>query len=592
MLPRYITKRAVAETSSEDDIRPEDVGVLATFTYSNRNYVWQSLDSDHMLIFKDMIALEYMLTGYLTDRDICYQFVDGKDASKVTMDRVWKSLPTNVKKEIFNPLINSYDKAVLEKNENEKLTIQSTYDEEVIKTITEYLDKMTYTVYGDLTLEGFCSEQAIVIIQELLTYTDKKEDELIVPISSVLKTDTNRMSWVRYWCHREEITNKSGKTEIYLSWKDCPQWKFFYDNEYSIINAYQIMLNAYATNIDNNLTKIELTELDRIRIDKKVSDAFRLEMPTDIYAFAFDKTKVDKKTARPRPIPVITIKAMTAIQDNELDDITFMWDYSTDNGETWQKVPNQTDEKPYLSGYFESDGYTPKFKEIHTYLGKSKVTLLDTEEYKQTAFCVIPVPTVDMDNHKYRLTIEGKTTHSITTRKQQSIVTLHLASPDLLGDIDGNKVVNIVDVAKYKLLFRYQKGDINRDGSVNSVDSSLVMMYYAKASTMKDDETIYDVIQQVFSEYKHLNITVDDVLRADMNNNGLVDAVDASIILSTYAGLSTGHTADLYPKEVKVTDRNWIAGLVSVSGKRPDMLTANQADYILRTLKNSKYKLY
>ncbi|MBP3268474.1 MAG: hypothetical protein J6M07_09190, partial [Ruminococcus sp.] len=61
-------------------------------------------------------------------------------------------------------------------------------------------------------------------------------------------------------------------------------------------------------------------------------------------------------------------------------------------------------------------------------------------------------------------------------------------------------------------------GDVNGNGMVDAVDASSVLTYYAKTSTGKDG-----------------GFTETQLKAADMNENGLVDATDASAILTFYA---------------------------------------------------------
>ncbi|MCM1506824.1 MAG: lectin like domain-containing protein [Ruminococcus flavefaciens] len=67
-----------------------------------------------------------------------------------------------------------------------------------------------------------------------------------------------------------------------------------------------------------------------------------------------------------------------------------------------------------------------------------------------------------------------------------------------------------------------KKGDVNDDGFVDAVDSSLVLMHYADLSTNGNG-----------------TIEEDRLLVADYNDDGLVDAVDATAILMYYAEMST-----------------------------------------------------
>ena len=68
----------------------------------------------------------------------------------------------------------------------------------------------------------------------------------------------------------------------------------------------------------------------------------------------------------------------------------------------------------------------------------------------------------------------------------------------------------------------YNLGDVNNDGQVNAVDASSVLAHYAKISTNKE------------SEY-----TEEQKFSADVDHDGLINAVDASLILAYYAYIST-----------------------------------------------------
>ena len=68
----------------------------------------------------------------------------------------------------------------------------------------------------------------------------------------------------------------------------------------------------------------------------------------------------------------------------------------------------------------------------------------------------------------------------------------------------------------------YKLGDVNNDGHINAVDASSVLSYYAMISTNQD------------GGYNDKQKTAGDV-----NHDGQINAVDASCILSYYAYLST-----------------------------------------------------
>lgn len=69
---------------------------------------------------------------------------------------------------------------------------------------------------------------------------------------------------------------------------------------------------------------------------------------------------------------------------------------------------------------------------------------------------------------------------------------------------------------------KYPLGDVNNDGHINAVDASTVLTYYAMISTNKDG-----------------GFDDNQMAAADVNHDGLINAVDASCILSYYAYVST-----------------------------------------------------
>ena len=69
---------------------------------------------------------------------------------------------------------------------------------------------------------------------------------------------------------------------------------------------------------------------------------------------------------------------------------------------------------------------------------------------------------------------------------------------------------------------QYKLGDVNQDGIVDAVDASMTLRYYAKLSANADG-----------------GFTEAQKLAADVNKDGIIDAVDASKILGYYAYLST-----------------------------------------------------
>ncbi|MDE6427256.1 MAG: hypothetical protein K2K89_14130, partial [Ruminococcus sp.] len=71
-------------------------------------------------------------------------------------------------------------------------------------------------------------------------------------------------------------------------------------------------------------------------------------------------------------------------------------------------------------------------------------------------------------------------------------------------------------------------GDVNNDGLVNSVDASLVLTEYALLST----------------ENGTGEFTTEQNTTADLNKDGQINASDATLILMYYAYLSTGNETE------------------------------------------------
>ncbi len=88
---------------------------------------------------------------------------------------------------------------------------------------------------------------------------------------------------------------------------------------------------------------------------------------------------------------------------------------------------------------------------------------------------------------------------------------------------DGFKIMTDLDkdgVFEHEV----QKGDVNCDGFIDSVDAAAVLMAYAKMSAQNagSKQTVYA-----------------DNLLSDFNGDGFIDSVDATLILKQYAELST-----------------------------------------------------
>ena len=91
------------------------------------------------------------------------------------------------------------------------------------------------------------------------------------------------------------------------------------------------------------------------------------------------------------------------------------------------------------------------------------------------------------------------------------------------GSVTVGKVVTTTTTTK-PAEPKYILGDVDGNGAINAVDASIVLQYYANTSIKKDG-----------------GLTKEQVTAADVNKDGKADAVDASIILSYYAYCGTTH---------------------------------------------------
>lgn len=99
-----------------------------------------------------------------------------------------------------------------------------------------------------------------------------------------------------------------------------------------------------------------------------------------------------------------------------------------------------------------------------------------------------------------------------------------------IGDLNPYRIKNT-----YQIQIRSRNGDVNQDGYVDARDASMILSLYSKLTT--NDELTQE--------------EMDKIKRSDVNGDGYVDARDASLVLSFYAGLSTGFSREKGEKSIK-----------------------------------------
>ena len=120
-----------------------------------------------------------------------------------------------------------------------------------------------------------------------------------------------------------------------------------------------------------------------------------------------------------------------------------------------------------------------------------------------TGEAIISVIDVESNVVQLKINVQPVTTSSVTTTTTSITTTATITT-------------TISQPVEYKL------GDVNNNGTIDAVDASTVLAYYAMISTNKDGG--FDENQKA---------------AADVDHDGKINAVDASNILSYYAYVST-----------------------------------------------------
>ena len=123
--------------------------------------------------------------------------------------------------------------------------------------------------------------------------------------------------------------------------------------------------------------------------------------------------------------------------------------------------------------------------------------------------------------------LDGSVTVSNVSANGFTATTVEKSDKDGYGRVvlaaDGDKwLVKSYEFVDSNDAPAYTLGDVDNDGKINAVDASTVLTYYANVSTNKDG-----------------GFTEDQKMSANVNSDNAINAVDASCILSYYAYVST-----------------------------------------------------
>lgn len=179
------------------------------------------------------------------------------------------------------------------------------------------------------------------------------------------------------------------------------------------------------------------------------------------------------------------------------------------------------DNSIFVNKLYETDGFTFNYQEMVEFLKNHSE---DSEIFYSIRKTVEryendPAFKEYIDNYKQ---VEAKDfTESADNGNMRGMFT---PSGTFTGKIIGYKSSSAEAYAsKNDALFGYaaMKGDVNNDGVIDSIDASNIMKFYTKLSTSNEKPT------------------EDELYIYDMNEDGSIDSVDASLALSYYADKAT-----------------------------------------------------
>ena len=152
---------------------------------------------------------------------------------------------------------------------------------------------------------------------------------------------------------------------------------------------------------------------------------------------------------------------------------------------------------------------------------------LDTERHNVDMSGTVPVKYNSASVKSLEERIAAETSETYTTSASTTVSATYTTTVTTTKKPTTTATTTVTTTVTTTTFPPEKKGDVDGDGQKNAVDASLILSHYARISTGGRAE--FNREQQ---------------LAADVDGNGLIDAVDASCILSYYAFLST-HTETL-----------------------------------------------
>lgn len=301
------------------------------------------------------------------------------------------------------------------------------------------------------------------------------------------------------------------------------------------------------------------------------------------------------------PLTEEDLQVVKAIQDNIFGIIKYPSNVSVFTGnpaelQVTAKSPDSTNFE-FVWTYYDGERYVT----IHN---DSTYTIETVEQEGNIRMSTLKIAKTDirMNNRIYRVSIYLNRGTDSEKAKTYSC-RLYVGTPELLGDVVKNSFVNVIDAYKVLNKFLYKKGDMNRDSRIDAGDAGDTLKWYATVSTLPPEQS--DNALEIFQESISYPVNMDDINRCDINDDGRVDAGDASDILKLYALLSTigDEPTEEYmrangypnfrfiPESIVPTTEGELAALLTVDGQRQTAYTKYSGEQILESIKNNNVQL-
>ncbi len=150
-------------------------------------------------------------------------------------------------------------------------------------------------------------------------------------------------------------------------------------------------------------------------------------------------------------------------------------------------------------------------------------------------YFVDPIWEYKMGENKHRFFLKGYSDLDSENEGKEEFTHVHLFE---LFQLPIDEIMAESNFARTKYIRSCNDGDVNDDGEINAVDASLMLKEYAKLSSSEQKGSFSEAQKKA----------------ADIDGNGFIDAVDASATLAYYAYVSTLEN-DAAPESIKEHSR-------------------------------------